>query len=57
MHRIMDTKYISGNKPSKTLFNQINNLKDPLPPESKTCVVYQLSCQNCDNVYIRETRK
>ena len=38
---------VLSNKPSNTLFNQFNNLKDPLPNNNKTNVVYQLSCVNC----------
>lgn len=48
---------ILSNKPSNTLFKKFNNLKDPLPLEAKTNVVYQLCCENCNNVYIGETKK
>ena len=39
------------------MINQFNNLKDLLSNNSKTNVVYQLSCDNCQNTYIGETRK
>ena len=40
-----------SNKLSTTLFNQFNNLVDPIATESKICVGNQLCCQNCDNIY------
>ena len=48
---------ILSNKPSNTLYKKFNNLKDPLPINAKTNVVYQLNCDNCNKVYIGETRK
>ena len=32
-------------------------LKDPIPLNSKSNVVYQLNCNECNNVYIGETKK
>ena len=46
-----------SNKPSNTLFKKFNHLKDPLPLDSKSNVVYQLSCDSCPSVYIGETKK
>ena len=48
---------VLSNKPSNTLFNQFNKLKDPIPLNSKSNVVYQLNCSECNNVYIGETKK
>ena len=47
------------NKPSNTSFSQFNKLKDPsaIPLNSKSNVVYQLNCNNCNDVYIGETKK
>ena len=48
---------VLSNKPSNTLFSQFNKLKDPIPLNSKSNVVYQLNCNECNNVYIGETKK
>ena len=48
---------VLSNKPYNTLFSQFNKLKDPLPLNSKFSVVYQLNCNNCNDVYIGETKK
>ena len=43
---------VLSNKPSNTLFNKFNNLKDPFPNNYETNVVYQLSCDNCKKIFI-----
>ena len=48
---------VLSNKPSNTLFSQFNKLKDTIPLNSKSNVVYQLNCNECNNVYIGETKK
>ena len=48
---------VLSNKPSNTLFSQFIKLKDPIPLNSKPNVVYQLNCNECNNVYIGETKK
>ena len=48
---------VLSNKPSNTLFSQFNKLKDPIPLNSISNVVYQLNCNECNNVYIGETKK
>ena len=47
---------VLSNKPSNNLFSQFNNLKDPIPLNSKSNVVYQLNCNECNNVYIGDKK-
>lgn len=39
----------------KTVKSLYSRLKDPIPKTLKSNVVYQLNCQDCDNVYIGQT--
>ena len=48
---------VLSNQPSNTLFSQFNKLKEPIPLNSKSNVGYQLNCNECNNVYIGETKK
>lgn len=42
-------------KPFIKLRNMLSKPKDPIPPDSRSGVVYRLQCRDCDAVYIGET--
>jgi len=42
------------NKLNTSIYSQ---LKDSIPKEKKTCVVYQVDCGDCDKIYIGQTKQ
>ena len=42
-------------KPSRTIKNQLPQVKDPIPINETPNVVYKIPCNNCDEFYIGET--
>ena len=56
MNRVLKRKnIILSNKPSNSLKSKLSKLKDPIPPENKNNVIYQIPCKDCNEVYIGET--
>ena len=39
-------------KPQTTLKNILTHVKDPVPPEEKTGVVYRVPCSDCQATYV-----
>ena len=44
-------------RPVRTIGQILPPPKDPLNPEEKSCVVYQVLCSDCNFVYIRQTKR
>ena len=42
-------------KPQTTLKNILTYVKDPVPPEEKTGVVYKVPCSDCQATYVGQT--
>ena len=42
-------------KPQTTLKNILTHVKDPVPPEEKTGVVYKVPCSDCQATYVGQT--
>ena len=56
MNRVLQRENIVlANKPSTSLKSKLSHLKDPIPPETRNNVIYQIPCRDCSGVYIGET--
>ena len=56
MQRLFRTHNVpTYHKPFNTLRNVLVKPKDNIPKDQQCGLVYQISCQNCDNTYIGET--
>ena len=56
MNRIMKKhNIVLSCKPSRTIKNQLQQVKDPIPASENPNVVYKLPCEDCDKIYIGET--
>ena len=50
-------KIILANKTTTTLKSKLQSLKDPVPLNETTNIIYQIPCSDCDQVYIGETSR
>ena len=44
-----------SNKSRNTIGSKLSKLKDKIPKNKKTRIVYQIDCKNCDKKYVGET--